>query len=75
VPIASEGTGSANAKSGVFARGALALDRRVDPILEPERKQGGRRWNLFMHTEFAGGVWDADAGVAIHAKALTPDGS
>jgi hypothetical protein len=73
VPITSEGEASANAKSGVFAKGALALDRRVDPILEPERKQGGRRWNLFMHQEFAAGGWDKAGGIILHALAKTPD--
>lgn len=75
IAIANEDESNASAVSGVFARGALALDRRVDPILEPTRLANGRRWDLVMHTEFAAGAWDKDAGVSIEAKALTPDGS
>lgn len=75
VPIDQEDTASATAQSLVCASGALALDRRVDPILEPERKPGGRRWDLYLHQEFAAGAWDKDAGVTLDFKALTPDGS
>lgn len=75
IPVANEGESNATAQSLVCASGALALDRRVDPILEPERKPGGRRWDLYMHQEFAAGAWDKDAGVTLDFKAVTPTGA
>jgi len=69
-----EGTTANDAVGGVFAYGALALDRRVDPILEPERNAKGRRWELTMHGEWASGCWEAAAGVKIEADITAPTG-
>jgi hypothetical protein len=69
------GTTATDAVGGVFAAGALALDRRVDPILEPERNAKARRWELTMHGEWATGSWRAAAGVKIEADKTTPTGS
>lgn len=64
--------GSTDAYGGLFSRGALAMDFRRAPRLEPERDASRRGWELNMSAIYAHGVWRPTFGIQMLFNAATP---
>lgn len=66
--------GSTDAKGGMFAPMAMALDGRRAPRLEAERDASRRGVELNMTGVYAHGVWRPAFGVTLYFDAATPTG-
>ena len=66
--------GSTDAKGGMFAAPAIALDGRRAPRLEPERDASRRGIELNLTGVYAHGVWRPAFGVLMYFDAATPTG-
>lgn len=61
-----------DAKGGMFAAQALAVDMRRAPRLEPERDASRRGWELNQTGVYAHGVWRPNFGILMYFDAATP---
>lgn len=63
---------SANVKTPVYARNALAADMRRGLRIEPDRDASKRASELVATMIYAYGTWEDDHGVLVHSDASSP---